>query len=834
MPLLIHIAVFVLALAGAMSTAAQRPDSRVADLFEEATMESVQQEMRMDQLAKESASISDVVWLDLNGDEFSRLRKGDLDGFEMELPLPRGEQGGTSRKVLFKLERFLIHPAMLTIGVTTERGLEEREYIPSLQTFRMKTGGSTAGTLVLMEDHVMGSFHHRDHQYDLAQVDGNLYGVIDFNKRQDLKPFACSTSEAGLRSALDEAKSSPNKSQNGGCVEVAIDIDNFTLNTFGNIAAATEWGLAQMAGVSSIYTQELNGTFLLQATYVHVWQSIDPMSNFNSNESAMLDNLRSTWQNTPGLQVVQRDVTHLMTKRENTGTGGIAYVDVNCQSYAYGFSAGMTNSTTTFIGSYSWNLDVVSHELGHNFGSRHTHWCGWPGGPIDDCYPSEPASGVNPCPSAPSVSQGTIMSYCHLDGSTPKILELHPLVRSRIINRMSSVSCYNQCEEYIPPECALLDIIPSTQQACNPLTSTYTQQVVVTHENAPADGWLVVNDEIKAINASPQLVTLAGQPADGQTVDVTAYFTSDEACSLTKPGVYTRRTPCCGQFRISYVDPLSGTFRLLNGADCPAVVNEWSIRSTAGLKTFSELLGTEEEMVVEPGETIEFSWDGGLNGDWLMLFLPNTVLYDYVQWGPAAFNAYFQLYPELETIWPGGATTYVDDLAPYTYSGSGNYGVEEWNGQQVGCSITNLSVVEATECDPVTNAYDVTFQVDWVGAPDTGGLTVNGVSYGFSGSSLTEIITVPADEAWLALTATFDAEPTCTATEANAYLSPAACATCPADVNGNGAVEVSDVLLVLSEFGCDTDCNPLTDFDGDTAVTVADVLFVLSAFGEGC
>jgi hypothetical protein len=160
--------------------------------------------------------------------------------------------------------------------------------------------------------------------------------------------------------------------------------------------------------------------------------------------------------------------------------------------------------------------------------------------------------------------------------------------------------------------------------------------------------------------------------------------------------------------------------------------------------------------------------------------------------------------------------------------------VEEWNGQQVGCSINNLAVVEATECDPVTNAYDVTFQVDWVGAPDTGGLTVNGVSYGISGTSLTETITVPADEAWLALTATFDAEPTCTATEANAYLSPAACATCPADVNGNGAVEVSDVLLVLSEFGCDTDCNPLTDFDGDTAVTVSDVLFVLSAFGEGC
>ena len=128
----------------------------------------------------------------------------------------------------------------------------------------------------------------------------------------------------------------------------------------------------------------------------------------------------------------------------------------------------------------------------------------------------------------------------------------------------------------------------------------------------------------------------------------------------------------------------------------------------------------------------------------------------------------------------------------------------------------------------------MTFQANWVGTPDTGGLTVNGVSYAVSGNSLVETIAVPATGIWLELTATFDDEPTCTATNGNAYFGPAACSTCPADVNGNGAVEVSDVLLVLSEFGCDADCNPLTDFDGDTAVTVSDVLFVLSAFGEGC
>ena len=57
---------------------------------------------------------------------------------------------------------------------------------------------------------------------------------------------------------------------------------------------------------------------------------------------------------------------------------------------------------------------------------------------------------------------------------------------------------------------------------------------------------------------------------------------------------------------------------------------------------------------------------------------------------------------------------------------------------------------------------------------------------------------------------------------------------CPADINGNGAIEVSDVLLVLSDFGCDTDCNSATDLDGDGSITVADVLTVLSAFGEDC
>lgn len=63
---------------------------------------------------------------------------------------------------------------------------------------------------------------------------------------------------------------------------------------------------------------------------------------------------------------------------------------------------------------YSWDIFASAHELGHVLGSEHTHACVWGPGknrPIDNC--AEPEGG---CSHGPSVSKGTIMSYCHLPG----------------------------------------------------------------------------------------------------------------------------------------------------------------------------------------------------------------------------------------------------------------------------------------------------------------------------------------------------------------------------------------------------------------------------------
>ena len=56
--------------------------------------------------------------------------------------------------------------------------------------------------------------------------------------------------------------------------------------------------------------------------------------------------------------------------------------------------------------------------------------------------------------------------------------------------------------------------------------------------------------------------------------------------------------------------------------------------------------------------------------------------------------------------------------------------------------------------------------------------------------------------------------------------------SCSEDLNLDGVVGISDVLLVLGEFGCASSC--FGDIDGDGFVNVADVLQMIAAFGNEC
>ena len=56
--------------------------------------------------------------------------------------------------------------------------------------------------------------------------------------------------------------------------------------------------------------------------------------------------------------------------------------------------------------------------------------------------------------------------------------------------------------------------------------------------------------------------------------------------------------------------------------------------------------------------------------------------------------------------------------------------------------------------------------------------------------------------------------------------------TCPGDLNSDGSITVSDLLMVLADFGCVDGCQ--SDVDGDALVSVADLLGLLAVFGGVC
>ncbi|MFT7001281.1 MAG: hypothetical protein ACJAVW_002308 [Spirosomataceae bacterium] len=198
----------------------------------------------------------------------------------------------------------------------------------------------------------------------------------------------------------------------------------------------TDWGSSVTTVVNQM-TAIFNEVAILYANEsvniglsgIFVWTSTDPYATASSTGES-LDLLASYW-NSLG-NSFNGDIVHLVSTKSLGG--GIAYtltgrtpvygtmtsraVFASCEkNYAKGLSANITNSVNN-VPTYSWNVEVIAHELGHNFGLPHTHSCTWPSGALDDCYATEQGCAAGPTPT----DGGTVMSYCHLSGTGIKFI----------------------------------------------------------------------------------------------------------------------------------------------------------------------------------------------------------------------------------------------------------------------------------------------------------------------------------------------------------------------------------------------------------------------------
>ena len=521
-----------------------------------------------------------------------------------------------------------------------------------------------------------------------------------------------------------------------------------------------EWALAILAGVNTIYTGSVDALINVQASYIHVWETTDPYDGITNDANSMLDTFRLEWQNNSNLAGVQRDLVHLLTRRENTGTGGIAYLDVVCfPAYAAGFSSYLQAGNTYDLNNYAWNLNVVGHELGHNFGSNHTHWCGWSNGPIDNCYDVEGS-----CANNPQAQVGTMMSYRHAVAGGSVNLEFHPTVVAEafVPTITSDGSCFTACVE-MTTSCQYFGCTDSA--ACNYDPNVVEDDGTCAYE---IDGCGVCGGDDStcsgctdsaACNYDPDatiddggLLSPAGSTCD---CEYTAGFTVNLAAGETAEQTLEAS---------GYVTGLDVT---LDFIDTP-VDNSWANEMTIGL-------------TAPDGTCLQY---GGYN---LTLGCPSAGLWP-ADWNTSAAGTYTATAVFAEPISGVGEWT-ITILNSWAASDGASYDTD----------ITFIGLCEGLPATP--------------GCMDSTACNYNPDATVDDGScEFTSCAGCTDDTA-----CNFDA----TATLDDGSCEYASCG-CPGDLDGDGQVSVADVLLFLSDFGCmDAPC--VGDANGDGINNVDDL-----------
>jgi hypothetical protein len=143
-------------------------------------------------------------------------------------------------------------------------------------------------------------------------------------------------------------------------VEVATDADFDFVSRLGGQNNANAEILSTLNAVDGIYQEQLS--LKLIVTFQNAWTtSSDP---YSTTDAVTLLNQFVNYWNGNFRSSKTYDVAHLFTGRTmDSGVAGIAYVGTVCQYYNYGLSEWFNDE--------AFDIPVVAHEIGHNFGSDH-------------------------------------------------------------------------------------------------------------------------------------------------------------------------------------------------------------------------------------------------------------------------------------------------------------------------------------------------------------------------------------------------------------------------------------------------------------------------------
>jgi len=313
--------------------------------------------------------------------------------------------------------------------------------LPSASFFRgiVKGKESSLVALTVFENEISGMVSFDNQTYVLGKLKDSKSNEHIWYRDEDLlidEDFSCEAlpSEEHEHDYKGELQATQ---KTNNCVRLRLEIDDDIVNDFGSAVAATNYATSLFNQVITLFA---NDDIDVAVSEIFAWETSSPYSGGLSTRLNQLSN------NSPNA-----DLTQLLT---GVDIGGIAYLSGLCSSN-FGVSVSGIFGTFSTVPSYSWDVNVTTHEVGHNLSSPHTHACAWNGNntAIDGCGPA--AGFSEGCSASIPSNGGTIMSYCHLVSVGMNFNEgFGPQPTARMTNYINSRTCLEAtCGSEPPAPC---------------------------------------------------------------------------------------------------------------------------------------------------------------------------------------------------------------------------------------------------------------------------------------------------------------------------------------------------------------------------------------------
>ncbi|MEO8148160.1 MAG: M12 family metallo-peptidase [Bacteroidia bacterium] len=373
--------------------------------------------------------ISDYALITLNKNVLQEIYQSKSENIAVEIPL------SASQVITVNLKKSRVLSDAFIIS-TPEGNVQ---YTPGIYYHGGIDGIKTStGSFSFFNNSVMGIMSIERGNYVIGTTDSKNPASTEYIVYNDAdmlvqNPFECHVADDRSLPTGVQNKGGDPGTQTATCrlVELYLECDHqMYIDKGSSVTNVVNYVTGFMNEVGLIYSNESISIAIKQ---IMVWTVADPYPITSSSGA-----LTAFQAHLAG--VFNGDLAHLLSTTVNN-LGGVSYVDVLCnQQYGVGYS-NIYNTYNAFP-TYSWTVEVVSHEMGHGFGSQHTHWCGWQltptvTGPIDTCY--TPEGGCYTGPSKPKT--GTIMSYCHLTANISFALGFGPIPGNLIRARYNAATC---------------------------------------------------------------------------------------------------------------------------------------------------------------------------------------------------------------------------------------------------------------------------------------------------------------------------------------------------------------------------------------------------------